>query len=1087
MLATFEPRVKSGDKNAKPELPSHNITPGDIVGVAEMKSEPTDKPLITGIVSQVTSSHIAVACDESQDIFELNEDELFKLTKLANDVTYRRLKATLNELLKYRSGPSQRLIDTFFCLAEVSEPSGDFPITFVNESLDASQREAVRFALSQREVAVIHGPPGTGKTTTVVELIVQAVRQGMKVLATAPSNIAVDNLVERLAGFKQRIVRIGHPARLLTHLQKFSLDAIVAGSEEKSIVKDVRTDMQKVLSKMKKARGRGERIALREEMKLLRREASEREAAATREILSRADVVLVTLTSSSPEGPLKYLKDDHFDLVVIDECSQALEAACWISLLRAPRCVLAGDHLQLPPTILSKEAAKEGLELTLMERLLKMLSEEKGRDVVRMLTTQYRMHQDIMSWASEQLYQGKLTAHPSVATHLLGDLEEVGESDSDMAATPLLLIDTAGCDLGELDLPEEVSKGNEGEADIVAARVEELVDLGLKPVDIAVIAPYNLQVDLLRIRLLGRYPDLEVKSVDGFQGREKEAVIISMVRSNSNGEVGFLAERRRINVAVTRARRHLTVVCDSETVSHDAFIKSLIDYMMDKGEVWSAHQYIQDGKVSGTFSRPARLVDAIDHAPQKKTDKRSNQSSSKAQQRPAKEKTLKSSEEKAVEFRKQLEQFLADPGQTTLHFPASLNSHDRMVVHEVSQLLGLCHVSVGEGEERHIQVSKSSSGLVDGTVNTSTSSGNLTPTDATADSSVVDVDTTPMCATPSHGGQRDMTGSQRSGGTVGNGSFSNDNKQSSGTGKKMSSVTSDTTCLSDCKEVELHNSDMCDGGDRGVTEGARTIIDQDQVSQDLISHNVQNTTEKKVEKGRKNNKGVQKSGENAGKIGETCLGASSEAAVEKSACSVCEKEVLKANLPLHELHCQRRVRAEAAGSSDVSSGDRTGERSQAQGKPSSASVKKKDMRLKEKKNQKEKGKPKETHVQKAADALKKIDDDDFEGLIASITELDSKCAFKKCKTLTNTLGRHCDFCTRRFCLSHLMPEIHGCGSAAKDAARRIISRDGVLHQGSGVPNRKPDQTKRAHLENRLEKKLGEMAGRRSKNLEKKKS
>ncbi|CAG5120566.1 unnamed protein product, partial [Candidula unifasciata] len=619
MVAVFEPSARSVKKNEKSELPAHSLTPGDIVGVGLMKSEATDKPLMTGIVSQVTASNISVAFDESQDVFELDDDDLFKLTKLANDVTYRRLKAVLNDLAKYRGGPTQRLIDTFFNLEEISPPFGEFPITFVNGSLDESQKEAVKFALTQREVAVIHGPPGTGKTTTVVELIIQAVRQGLKVLATAPSNIAVDNLVERLANYKQKIVRIGHPARLLSHLQKYSLDAMLLGSDEASIVKDVKTDLQNVLTKLKKAKGYGERQSLRQELKTLRTESTKREVAATRDILTRADVVLGTLTSTSNDGPLKYLKEDHFDLVVIDECSQALEAACWMGLMRAPRCVLAGDHLQLPPTILSKQAAAAGLEVTLMERLLKTLVEEKGKDIMRMLTVQYRMHEDIMRWSSQQLYQGKLTAHASVASHLLRDLEGVSLSEGTSAS--LLLIDTTGCDLFELDLPEDVSKGNEGEADIVTAHVEELIKSGVRPVDIAVIAPYNLQVDLLRLRLHPKYPDLEVKTVDGFQGREKEAVVISMVRSNTAGEVGFLAEKRRINVAVTRARRHLAVVCDVETVSHDVFIKSLVDYMADKGDLLSAHQYIQEGKVSSVSSRPVRLTNLMDASKKKNPGK----------------------------------------------------------------------------------------------------------------------------------------------------------------------------------------------------------------------------------------------------------------------------------------------------------------------------------------------------------------------------------------------------------------------------------------------------------------------------------
>ncbi|KAK7880609.1 hypothetical protein WMY93_032760, partial [Mugilogobius chulae] len=265
------------------------------------------------------------------------------------------------------------------------------------------------------------------------------------------------------------------------------------------------------------------------------------------------------------------LPPDHFDCVVIDECAQALEGSCWIPLLRARKCVLAGDYKQLPPTIKSQSAASKGLSVSLMERLIQLY----GDAVVRMLTIQYRMNRAIMDWASREI-----------------DLP--GVAGVEETATPLLLIDTAGCGLNETDDSDELSKGNTGEVDIVELHIKALTDAGLKAKDIAVIAPYNLQVDLLRQKLSARHPQLEIKSVDGFQGREKEAVVLSLVRSNRKGEVGFLAENRRINVAVTRARRHIAVVCDTQTVQNHPFLKSLIDHMTQSGEVRTAFEYLQD-------------------------------------------------------------------------------------------------------------------------------------------------------------------------------------------------------------------------------------------------------------------------------------------------------------------------------------------------------------------------------------------------------------------------------------------------------------------------------------------------------------
>ena len=298
------------------------------------------------------------------------------------------------------------------------------PVNLAN--LDGSQREAVRFALLQKELAVVHGPPGTGKTTTIVEIITQSVRRGDKVLATAPSNVAVDNLLERLVKNKVKVVRLGHPARVHADLQKYSLDGQINLSEATQLVRDVRADIDKSFSKIKKSRSKGETFGLRREIKELKKELHERERNAIKEILKRADVVLSTLTSASRDGPLKHLPRDHFDVTVIDECSQSLEIGCWIALPYANKAILAGDHLQLPPTIMSEEAARKGLSFTLMERVI----EHWNKDVVRMLKIQYRMNAKIMEWSSKALYDGELTAHSSVASHLLKDIPGITDGEN---------------------------------------------------------------------------------------------------------------------------------------------------------------------------------------------------------------------------------------------------------------------------------------------------------------------------------------------------------------------------------------------------------------------------------------------------------------------------------------------------------------------------------------------------------------------------------------------------------------------------------------------------------------------------------
>ncbi|KFQ14878.1 DNA-binding protein SMUBP-2, partial [Leptosomus discolor] len=535
LLVTFQPRKCDSDA----ELPYNSFGPGDIVGLYDSAGQAD--PLSTGIVTRVTSRAVTVAFEESQgDVLSLDREGSYRLLKLANDVTYRRLTKALTALKQYHGGPASDLIDVLFFSSEPSAFSETKPPKLYNDSLDASQREAVSFSLAQRELAIVHGPPGTGKTTTLVEIILQAVQQGLKVLCCAPSNVAVDNLVERLAGYRAPILRLGHPARLLEPIQQHSLDAVLAHGDNAQIVADIRKDIDQAFAKTKKAQDKGERSHFLGEIKALRKELKEREETAMAAALTRASVVLATNTGASSDGPLKLLPENHFDLVVIDECAQALEASCWIPLLKAPKCILAGDHKQLPPTIISHKAAAKGLALSLMERLV----ERYGEKTVKMLTVQYRMHEAIMQWASSELYGGRLTAHPSVAQRLLRDLPGVASTEE--TAIPLLLIDTAGCGLFELEVEDEQSKGNPGEVQLAGLHIQALVEAGVKARDIAVVAPYNLQVDMLREHLCHRYPELEIKSVDGFQGREKEAVILSFVRSNRKGEVGFLAEERRI-------------------------------------------------------------------------------------------------------------------------------------------------------------------------------------------------------------------------------------------------------------------------------------------------------------------------------------------------------------------------------------------------------------------------------------------------------------------------------------------------------------------------------------------------------------
>ncbi|NWY53210.1 SMBP2 protein, partial [Chionis minor] len=921
LLVTFQPRKYDSDA----ELPYNSFGPGDIVGLYDSAGQ--GDPLSTGIVTRVTSKAVTAAFEESRDgMLSLDREGSYRLLKLANDVTYNRLKKALNALKQYRAGPASELIDVLFFCSDPSAFGETKPLKLYNASLDASQREAVSFSLAQRELAIVHGPPGTGKTTTLVEIILQAVQQGLKVLCCAPSNVAVDNLVERLAGYKARILRLGHPARLLEPIQQHSLDAVLARGDNAQIVADIRKDIDQAFAKTKKAQDRGERSHFLSEIKALRKELKEREEAAMAAALTHASVVLATNTGASSDGPLKLLPENHFDVVVIDECAQALEASCWIPLLKAPKCILAGDHKQLPPTIISHRAAAKGLSLSLMERLI----ERYGERVVKMLTVQYRMHQAIMQWASSEMYGGRLMAHPSVAQRLLKDLPGVASTEE--TTIPLLLIDTAGCGLFELEVEDEQSKGNPGEVQLAGLHIQALVEAGVKAQDIAVVAPYNLQVDMLREHLCHRYPELEIKSVDGFQGREKEAVILSFVRSNRKGEVGFLAEDRRINVAVTRARRHVAVICDTRTVSNQAFLKRLVDYFSQHGEVRTAFEYLdnlvpenytQEGRSERQQGAKLHTAPGPKPQPQPPPGRKLKAAASKpACQKPEARFSPNTSrpggeslgtKDGADRFKAMLVAFL-EGSETQLDFPPSLSSHDRMLVHLLAQEYGLQHVSTGEGRDRYISVRKKEP----------------------AEPSL------PAAAPP---------------------------------GKQLSPPPP--------QHPNRETPVPAEPG--GSSEGSGKV--------DLKTLHLERVQREKARR---------------------------------------EEAARKAEEP----------------SASLQGSSRKKDKSKAKGKPA---------------------------VKSRADG---VAGEDIDALISAAVEADNTCGFPRCKASVTTLGQLCLHCSRRYCLSHHVPEVHGCGEKAKAHARQRISREGVLYPGSGSKDKSLDPAKRAHLQRCLDKKLSELTSQR---------
>jgi superfamily I DNA and/or RNA helicase len=441
-------------------------------------------------------------------------------------------------------------------------------------ALNAEQGAALDVADRAEDLALVHGPPGTGKTTVLVEVIRRAVARGERVLAAAPSNLAVDNLVERLSAAGLSCVRIGHPARVLPALLAHTLEARAEGHEAARIARGLVEEalaLRRSSAKRRQKRGPGrfsEARADARDARALLAEARALEARAEAEVLDRAEVVLATLTSLDAPP----LAGRRFPLAVVDEATQAVEPALYLALLRVDRAVLAGDHLQLPPTVLSAAAQEGGLGISLFERLVTL----SGGEAKVTLAEQHRMNERIMAFPSEALYGGALRAHPSVRDRAVDD-------------APFELVDTAGRGFDEETPEGSDSKQNPGEAELVAEEVARILALGVPPESVAVISPYDGQVQRLRQLLAAELErGVEVDTVDGFQGREKEAVVVSLVRSNDAGEVGFLADVRRMNVAITRARSKLVVVGDGATVARHPFYERFLRHAERAGAWRSA-------------------------------------------------------------------------------------------------------------------------------------------------------------------------------------------------------------------------------------------------------------------------------------------------------------------------------------------------------------------------------------------------------------------------------------------------------------------------------------------------------------------
>ncbi|KAH8048166.1 ATP-dependent 5'-3' RNA helicase [Aureococcus anophagefferens] len=575
---------------------------------------------VSGVVSKATDASIEFLTDAAPEAVESLRGSL-RLGAVATDATTSRARrATSPPPRRTRPRRTARGPCGTRSSAAAAPPALLQPSSAPH--LDDHQRACVARAEAEPALFLVHGPPGTGKTTTVVEVIARAAAKGQRVLACAASNVAVDNLLERVAAaFRaakspRGLLRLGHPARLSEAASRYSMEEVLRTADGADVLEDARAELRNLRKDAAADRASAKRTAARRETRVVRAELRDREKKLAKDVVKRCAVVVF----ATNVGAASRLLDDAppFDLVVVDECAQALEISCWIPLLRGKRAVLAGDHRQLAPTVKCDDgdptnAPAALLKATLFERLMDDRRPGRGEaHISLLLATQYRMHGDISEWASAATYDGRLRAAPScVARDLYAGSFLPPPVNPDDAIRPMVHVDTAGLgffddsDAKTRDDADEhgaASVANPSEAAVVASHVALLLAAGLDAAQICVIAPYNAQVAALRGALEGT--GVEARTVDGYQGGERDAVVLSLTRSNEARAVGFLADERRLNVAVTRARRHVAVVCDADTVRSSPFIAALLDHVADAGDYVSASAY-EDGAPAPTPLEPS--------------------------------------------------------------------------------------------------------------------------------------------------------------------------------------------------------------------------------------------------------------------------------------------------------------------------------------------------------------------------------------------------------------------------------------------------------------------------------------------------
>ena len=525
----------------------------------------------TATVSYADETRKVAILPEDGAVMEVQETDNLGVQLYFDETSYRTMFEALEDTLRSKCNRLAELRDILLGTSKAGFREL-YPVRF--PWLNSTQETAVNKVLCARDVAIVHGPPGTGKTTTLVEAIYETLHREPQVLVCAQSNTAVDWISEKLVDRGVNVLRIGNPTRVNDKMLSFTYERRFENHPLYPELWSIRKNLRELGSRARRG-SYDEREGVRSRMSRLRDRATALEIQINAELFDGAHVITSTLVSSNH----RLLNGRRFGTLFIDEAAQALEAACWIAIRKADRVVLAGDHCLLPPTIKCYEAARGGLERTLME---KVVSNKPA--VVSLLKVQYRMHEEIMKFPSQWFYNGELEAAPEVRYRGILDWD-----------TPIHWIDTSEMDFKEEFVGETFGRINKAEADLLLSELKIYINriggnrILEEKIDIGIISPYKAQVQYLRSKIkadasLKPYRSLfTVNTVDGFQGQERDVIFISLVRTNEEGQIGFLNDLRRMNVAITRARMKLVILGEAETLKHHGFYRRLLEFIQNIG------------------------------------------------------------------------------------------------------------------------------------------------------------------------------------------------------------------------------------------------------------------------------------------------------------------------------------------------------------------------------------------------------------------------------------------------------------------------------------------------------------------------